>query len=119
MSQGIQNAVIRSTMLGVEDHGIFTFNLDLDYGGSCQGFGGWTLDAPKKVAGEFVGRFGTAEGMQLIAAVLKAVGVESWEKLPGTHVRADASLDGVRGIGHILKDTWIYPEKFFASAEAK
>ena len=33
------NAKITSTHLGQEDHGIFTAWLQLDYGGSGQGFG--------------------------------------------------------------------------------
>lgn len=40
----LRNAKIRHTMLGIEDHGIFTFVLDLDYGGSGQGAGMYCLD---------------------------------------------------------------------------
>ena len=37
----IRNAVIQSTMLGYEDHGILTCFLHLDYSGAGQGFGGY------------------------------------------------------------------------------
>ena len=40
----IKNAIITGTYLGIEDHGILTFWLYLDYGGSGQGFGGYQLD---------------------------------------------------------------------------
>ena len=39
----IKNAIITGTYLGIEDHGILTFWLYLDYGGSGQGFGGYQL----------------------------------------------------------------------------
>lgn len=108
----IQNAVIESTMLGQEDHGILTCFLMLNYGGSGQGFGGWALDEPRRdSADKFLGRFGTAWGMQFIAGVLKVLEVSSWEKLPGTHCRADADHGKVYRIGHILKDRWFDPNE--------
>ena len=42
------NAMIRSVALEYEDHGILTCWLHLDYGGSCQGFGGYSLDKHNK-----------------------------------------------------------------------
>jgi hypothetical protein len=43
-----KNAQIVDTMLGTEDHGIFSFSLNLDYGNSGQNAGGYALDTPKK-----------------------------------------------------------------------
>jgi len=41
------NAIIKSTRLGKEDHGIPTFNLTLQLSdGMHQGFGGWDLRHP-------------------------------------------------------------------------
>jgi len=77
---------IKSTMLGFEDHGIFSFMIYFDFGGSGQGFGGYCLDKPKFKDGEekgFLGRFGTAGGCDLIMKILRAVGVEKWEDLVG------------------------------------
>ena len=70
-------ARIERTMLGVEDHGIFTSMLYVTYGGQArQGVGGFAI---KTVAGPFIQR------------TLEACGVESWEQLVGRtiHVLLD------------------------------
>ena len=109
----IKNAKIRSTMLGVEDHGIFTFVLNLDYGGSGQGFGTFCLDEPLKKDGKFLGRVGTAVGMDAIMKVLDVIGVGSWEKLPGQVLRAESDMCQIYRIGHFMKDEWFDIKEHF------
>jgi len=110
MSDGIFNARIRSTTLGVEDHGIFTAWLHLDYGDSCsQGFGGFALDGKpreRKIGSE---RPGTAYGCEYILRVLRTLEAPSWEKLPGMYCRAEVKGGLIRRIGHVLKDRWFDP----------
>ena len=106
----IKNAKIESTMLGFEDHGIFTYCLQLDYGGSGQGFGTYMLDAkdpadPKTVPHNY--------GIRHIRQILGVVGVEKWEDLPGKYIRVEAEHDGIRRIGNILEDKWFDPKEFF------
>jgi hypothetical protein len=79
-------AKIESTTLGYEDHGIFTVYLHVSYGsGLHQSVGGYALD-------EYMGergkgrRVGTAYGMEFIARVMNACGVNRWEDLPGRTV---------------------------------
>ena len=90
------NAIIKSTHLGYEDHGLLTCWLMLEQPGNAQGFGGWSI---KSNAGFWVDR------------ILGVVGVDSWEKLPGKHVRVDGDNLGIDGIGHIVNDKWFYPKK--------
>jgi hypothetical protein len=79
----------------VEDHGIPTFSLYLDYGDSgVQAFGNYDL------------RF---YGFSILLAILKTVGVESWEQLPGKHLRADQEMIKVHRIGNLLRDEWLDP----------
>ena len=112
----VKNARIESSMLGIEDHGILTFMLHLDYGGSGQGFGGYCMDAPlKKQDGTFIRRVGTAQGCDLILRVLEVVGVCKWEDLPGQHIRVVADHCKVHKIGHILKDRWLDIEEHYNS----
>ena len=114
----IKNATITRTMLGVEDHGIFTFMLTLDYGGTGQGAGGYSLD--EFVKDESAGRgrrVGTAYGMDLIMAVLKVVGVEKWEDLKGEHIRVRCEHVKVHAIGHFLKDEWLDFKAFYEDRE--
>ncbi len=109
----IKNAKIESTMLGIEDHGIMSFMLSLHYGNSGQGAGGFCLDTPIEQDGKFVQRIGTAEGMSLIMEILKIVGVEKWEDLPGKHIRVKAEQHKVFVIGNFLKDEWLDFQQYF------
>jgi len=109
----IKNAKIKDTMLGIEDHGIMTFMLHLDYEGSGQGAGGYGLDAPIKQNGEFWKRVGIASGMNLIMEILKVVGVSKWEDLKGKHIRVRAEHNHVHAIGHLIKDEWLDFGEYF------
>ncbi len=109
------NAVIRSTMLGIEDHGILTAMITLEFDGACQGFGGYALDEPvKNKKGDFVRRRGVAFGAEFILQVLNTVGVSKWEDLPGKNIRV-VREEGINGlivkIGHIVKDKWFAPKE--------
>ena len=114
-----KNAKITGTMLGIEDHGIFSFYLYLDYGGSSQGAGGYSLDTPiRDNEGKFLCRRGTAAGMELIARILQLVGVEKWEDLKGKSIRVEIGESGtIKAIGHIIKDDWFCPEKDFNTSK--
>lgn len=92
-----KNAIIESTMLGYEDHGILTYFLHLNYGGSGQGFGGYKLGAEYTT--------------KVIEGILKAVGVEKWEDLKGKHVRVNILQGKIEAIGHIIEDKWFFPKE--------
>lgn len=89
-------ARIDGVRLGWESHGIFSCSLDLNYGSSGQGAGGWALDAPP-VAGEGWRR-GTAFGMQWVQALMRAVGVDDFGEIAGRTVLALIEDDRVVGI---------------------
>lgn len=83
-------------MLGVEDHGIMTCMLMMNFGTSGQGVGGYGFDVPVKYTpykdkysdgsdGDW-GRVGTAYGTEFIRRLLLACGVDEWEKLVGRTV---------------------------------
>jgi hypothetical protein len=110
MEPEMRNAIIESTMLGIEDHGILTALILLDFGGSGQGFGGYALDTYNIEKGERVPSPGCGFFIQ---RVLEVVGVERWEELPHKHVRVIADGGKVHAIGHIIKNKWFYPEKEF------
>lgn len=92
----IQNAKIVSTFLGREDHDIPTCFLQLDYDGASQSFGGYNLRNSLRAG--------------FVMDVLDALEAASWEELPGTYIRVDAEQFKIKGIGHITKDNWFYPE---------
>jgi len=106
MASEIVNARIESTMLGIEDHGIMTFMITLDYGGSGQGYGGYAFDSYNK---ETKKRVGSAFGIEAIRSLLEAVGVTCWEDLEGKYVRVERE-EGWSGkiysVGHIVEPNW-------------
>ena len=107
MSREIKNAKISGTMLGVEDHGILTAMIYLDYGGAGQGFGGYAFDQFSQRTQK---RQGGAYGMEFIRQILEVLETKKWEDLKGTIVIAEADHGKVYRIGHILKDQWFDPE---------
>ncbi len=87
------NAKIVSTMLGLEDHGIPSFMILLEWGGAGQGFGGYDLRHPPY--------------QLLIFDIMKALNVDKWEDLPGLFVRIVHRNGLIKKIGHIVDDTWV------------
>lgn len=100
----IVNATIDETMLGIEDHGIFTCVLYLDYGdSSTQGFG--THDLRGAWCSDYLQK------------LLNVCGVDEWEKLKGQNIRVRFGGEPagwgnmIEAIGHITKDIWLEPKK--------
>jgi len=88
----IKNAIITSTFLGFEDHGIFTLWLNFDLERGCQSFGG------RKI------------GIFHIEEILRTLEVENWEKLIGISCRIKGDQSHIGSIGHFIKDNWHTPE---------
>lgn len=103
-----ENAVIKKARI-TSDDGLLTAWLDLDYGGSGQGFGGYGLYLPKSfthhslesLAGHFIFR------------VMEIAGVTEWDELPGKAIRTWHNHSTVWEIGHIINDDWFCPAKDF------
>ena len=92
----IKNARITSAEIEIENHGILTCWLYLDYDGAGQGFGGYEITLN---AGWWIDR------------ILKTVGVQNWADLEGKNIRAEVEHIKVHRIGHIIEDRWFDPEK--------
>ena len=109
----IKNAVIRSTMLGREDHGIMTWMIfiEFDKGTSC-GVGGYCLDGYDKKTETRVFR---AKSMESVSKLLEVVGVDKWEDLPNKYIRFEDNGWGspITKIGNIIDDKWLDLNEFF------
>lgn len=106
MDYEVENAKIDYTQLGVacSDHGILTFIIGLDFGGSGQGFGTLCLDTYDEVKKK---RVPTILATSLLLGVDDLFGVD-WEKLKGLPCRAYHTSGCVFSIGHYLKDKWLW-----------
>lgn len=92
----VKNAVILSAEIFIEDHGNkLSAYVNLNYGGSGQGFGGYALD------NSFAAVF--------IRKVMEVVGVRKWEDLQGKSVRVIGDDYRIVSIGNIIKDVWFTP----------
>jgi hypothetical protein len=107
-----QLAKIDSTMLGREDHGILTAFLYCSWHGGGVGVGGFALDRFERAEGSEVRgeRVGTAYGLDHLVQLMRTVGVDSWEKLPGEQVIVLFDGDGMIGsravgIASVLDET--------------
>lgn len=94
MSAEILNAIIERAGIGFE-HGHLTVTLQLNYGSTCQCFGGINIGGP--AGGPFVKR------------VMEVVGVKEWWQLEGKSVRAKSTATRVEAIGNIIKEDWFDP----------
>jgi hypothetical protein len=111
----IKNAVIESVTLEKGDRGFLQCWLQLSYGGTGQGFGGYVLYLPKSyshhelksLAGHFIFR------------CMEIAGVERWDQLQGRTIRVRSEHHKVHAIGHIVKDDWFDPSADFDPKPAK
>lgn len=109
----VKNAVITSATITNDDHGLLSAWLHLDYGGSGQGFGGYALYLPKS----FKHHSADSGAGHFIWRCMEIAGVTEWSKLAGKTIRVRASHNGVRAIGHIVKDDWFDPAVDFGATK--
>lgn len=106
----LRNAIIRGATLSTSDHGVLSSFIDLDYGDSGQGFGGYALFSPEwfskaNYAGLWIWR------------CCEVAGVTEWANLKGKTIRAKYDHMKVYAIGHIIKDIWFDPSNEFKALE--
>jgi hypothetical protein len=87
----IENAIIDSTHIGFEAHGIFSFNIGFQ--GESWGQGTGHMFAEDNLS-------------RLVQGTLEAIDADRWEKLPGMFVRIKRENSRIIAIGHPLKDKW-------------
>lgn len=84
-------AHVESTFLGWEDHGILTVWVHMRYGVGHQGAGGYALDEYDDTLER---RIGHKCGIDFITGVMRACGVNEWDKVKGRTVFAIRDGEG-------------------------
>jgi hypothetical protein len=105
----IKNAVIESATITTGERGFLDVWLNLDYGGSGQGFGGFCLYLPKSYDHHHI----LSPGGHFIFRVMEIAGVTDWDKLKGKSIRVLSDHTRVSAIGHIIKNDWFILEEDF------
>lgn len=101
-----QNAIIKSVSIMIEDHGILTAFVFLEWPGGGAGLGGFAFDQ----AGPNRTRTPAKHLAYFVRRVLETVGVDAWEKLPGKPCRVIGELgESLQAIGHFMEDRWFRP----------
>ena len=108
----IKNAQITGTMLGREDHGIFTFDIYVKFDSCGCGVGGYALDYYDKELGK---RVFSAKSLEAVSNILDVVGVDKWEDLKGKYIRIKDNGWGstIDEIGNIMENKWFNLKEFF------
>lgn len=107
----IQNAIVERVSLDDSDRQILSAWLHLQYDGSGQGFGGYSLYLPssfKNTGGpNYCGHF--------IWRCMQIAGVSAWQDIPGKTIRVkqDSPFGSIIAIGHIVKEDWFDPKAEF------
>ena len=108
-----RNAIIESATITNDDHGFLSGWLQLNYGDSGQGFGGYSLYLPKDYAHHKM----MSPAGHFIWRVMEIAEVNEWSKLKGKTIRVRCEHSKVHAIGHIVKDDWFYPSVDFAECD--
>lgn len=98
---GFEKARITNTFLGLERHGIPTFYIMFDMeSGYANRFGGWDLRWD-------------GNGIDMIAGILEALEIDSWEDLMGTSAHLYTDYRGrIISIGNSHKSKWADISKY-------
>lgn len=105
----IKNAIIESITIDDADRGFLNMQVNLSYGRTGQGFGGYALYLPesfdnhelKSIAGHFIWR------------VMEIAGVSRLDNAKGKSIRVRVNNGIVEAIGHILNEDWLCPKEDF------
>lgn len=114
------NAKITKATLFIEDHGILTFYVFLEWLGGGQGLGGYALDQYDR--DQKKRSIGHGPGLIAMRRIMETVGVTAWDKLDGQLCRVQHDGWGSSRapiIGHILDDKWFDLKKFMEANQDK
>lgn len=115
MQYEVRNAIIHSARI-VVDHGMLSAWVQLDYGGTVQGFGGYALYLPESFKHHDQG---SGYAGHFLWRVMQVAGVEEWSELSGKTVRVRADHNRVHAIGHIVHNDWFDPKEEFRGGQTK
>jgi hypothetical protein len=104
----IKNAIIKNAKI-TTDNGFLDCWLELDYGGTCQGFGGYVLYLPKTYTHHSI----SSHAGHFIFRCMEVAGVATYDQLKGKSIRVKGNFAGIEAIGHIINDDWFCPKKDF------
>lgn len=92
MSVDIRNAIITRARLGFQDHGIFTCEITVTYGGGeTQGVPALSLER---------------DASSYLKQLFNVLKVDDWERIRNQAVRVRTNDGIITHLGHFLNDAW-------------
>ena len=114
----IENALISSVDISMEDYGCVVYKIVLKGGGWGCVFGGYCLDHGYLGATDFDGSEfdGSEKGIESIARIMDAVGVSRFNDMKGRYIRVATKGWGepIKIIGNIVREKCFDSEAFFS-----
>ena len=109
----IKNVKIINVSLTMAVHGCLTFNITLDGGSWCAGYGGYCIGHGYLDSDSFTAENGG--GLVAMMKIMDTVGVERWEDLKDKYIRVVDEGWGspIKKIGNIIEDKWFDIDEFF------
>lgn len=107
----IKNAVIESVSIDDGERGLLTAWLNLNYGGTAQGFGGYALYLPNSYSHHKM----LSHAGHFIYRCMRIGDVSNWTDLKGKAIRVKIDSEGgkIIAIGHIINEDWFNPSEDF------
>ena len=109
----IENALISSVDISMEDYGCVVYEIVLECGGWGCVFGGYCLGHGYLGATDFDG---SEKGIESIARIMDVVGVSRFNDMRGRYIRVATKGRGepIKIIGNIVRENWFDSEAFFS-----
>ena len=109
----IENALISSVDISMEDYGCVVYKIVLEGGGWGCVFGGYCLGHGYLGATDFDG---SEKGIESIARIMDVVGVSRFNDMKGRYIRVATKGWGepIKIIGNIVRENWFDSEAFFS-----
>ena len=112
----VENAIVRSSDLTMEDYGQLTLRMSLEGSGWGVVFGSFTIAFGSLNANKFEG---CKEGAECLARVLDVVGVSSFNNMEGNVIRVAFKKRTAEMIGNAIEDKWFSAQAVWKRSEGK
>jgi hypothetical protein len=96
--------IVDDSFIGIEDHGVFSINLNFDFRSTGQGLGHRCIATSREQPDGTYKMIGTAVGCDYIIRLMEVLGVREWKEVVGQRVyclRDGTSFGSILGLANV------------------